>query len=194
MTGRSCLRYTVGDRRPAAVSDQSSDLLDGHARVGEHGHKTVAQFPRSPVGGIEPGRRGDTAKPAAARGATPRWCCAPRRICSQATSTGAAVLFAESSALAVTMSNTDSFVLSESGLAVLAMDGGRWAAAAEHVQRALGAIDEHRMHDYATSLLAFAAAARLAVHRGDAMEVDLWVPETRALPLTWSFAAVAGTA
>ena len=90
----------------------------------------------------------------------------------------AAVLFAESSALAVTMSNTDSFVLSESGLAVLAMDGGRWAAAAEHVQRALGAIDEHRMHDYATSLLAFAAAARLAVHRGDAMEVDLWVPET----------------
>ena len=84
----------------------------------------------------------------------------------------AAELFAESSALAVTMSNTDSFVLSESGLAVLAMDGGRWAAAAEHVQRALGAIDEHRMHDYATSLLAFAAAARLAVHRGDAMEVD----------------------
>ena len=28
------------------------------------------------------------------------------------------------------------------------------------------------MHDYATSLLAFAAAARLAVHRGDATEAD----------------------
>jgi LuxR family maltose regulon positive regulatory protein len=84
----------------------------------------------------------------------------------------AAVLFGESSALAVTMSNTDSFVLSESGLAVLAMDSGRWAAAAEHVQRALDAIEAHRMHDYAVSLLAFAAAARLAVHRGDATEAE----------------------
>ena len=52
------------------------------------------------------------------------------------------------------------------------MDRGRWAAAAEHVERALAAIDEHRMHDYAISLLAFAAAARLAVHRGDATEAD----------------------
>ena len=32
---------------------------------------------------------------------------------------------------------------------------------------ALAAIDEYRMHDYATSVLAFAGAARLAVHRGD---------------------------
>ena len=84
----------------------------------------------------------------------------------------AAALFAESSTLAVTMSNTDSFVLSESGLAVLAMDRGRWAAAAEHVERALDAIEEHRMHDYAISLLAFAAAARLAIHRGDSTEAD----------------------
>ena len=82
------------------------------------------------------------------------------------------MLFAESSALAVAMSNTDSFVVSESELALLAMDRGRWAAAAEHVERALDAIEEHRMHDYATSLLAFAAAARLALHRGDATEVD----------------------
>ena len=37
---------------------------------------------------------------------------------------------------------------------------------------ALAAIDEHRMHDYATSVLAFAAAARLAVHRGDLKEAD----------------------
>jgi hypothetical protein len=70
------------------------------------------------------------------------------------------------------MSNPSSLVLSESELALLAMDSGRWAAAAEHVQRALEAIDEHRMHDYATSLLAFAAAARLAVHRGDATEAE----------------------
>jgi LuxR family maltose regulon positive regulatory protein len=49
----------------------------------------------------------------------------------------------------------------------LAMDSGRWAAAAEHVDRALAAIDEHRVHDYALSVLTFVAAARLAVHRGD---------------------------
>jgi LuxR family maltose regulon positive regulatory protein len=84
----------------------------------------------------------------------------------------AGVLFAEAATLAAEMSNTDSFVLSESELALLAMDRGRWAAAAEHVERALDAIDEHRVHDYALSVLTFAAAARLAVHRGDLKEVD----------------------
>jgi LuxR family transcriptional regulator, maltose regulon positive regulatory protein len=84
----------------------------------------------------------------------------------------ASILFTESATVAVAMSNPSSLVLSESELALLAMDSGRWAAAAEHVQRALEAIDEHRMHDYATSLLAFAAAARLAVHRGDATEAE----------------------
>jgi hypothetical protein len=43
-------------------------------------------------------------------------------------------------------------VLSESELAVLAMEGGRWAEATEHVDRALTAVDEHRMYDYATHL------------------------------------------
>jgi LuxR family maltose regulon positive regulatory protein len=47
------------------------------------------------------------------------------------------------------------------------MDVGRWAEAAEHVERALGVIDEHRLYDYAVSVLAFAVAARLAVYRGD---------------------------
>lgn len=83
----------------------------------------------------------------------------------------ARALFTESSALAVTMSNTDSFVLSESELGLLMMDRGRWAAAAEHVGHALDAIDGHRMLDYSTSLLAFAAAARLAAHTGDSKEV-----------------------
>jgi LuxR family transcriptional regulator, maltose regulon positive regulatory protein len=82
------------------------------------------------------------------------------------------VLFTESSTLAAAMSNTDNFVDSESELALLAMDRGRWAAAAEHVEGALDAIEEHRMQDYAASLLAFAAAARLALHRGDSTEVD----------------------
>ena len=84
----------------------------------------------------------------------------------------AAVLFAESATSAEAMSNPDSFVLSQSQLALLAMDRGRWVAAAEHVDGALDAIDKHRMHDYATCVLTFAAAARLAVHRGDRTEAD----------------------
>ena len=70
------------------------------------------------------------------------------------------------------MSNTDSLVVSEAELALLAMDRGRWAEAAGHLDTALAAIDEHRMHDYATSVLAFAGAARLAVHRGDLDEAN----------------------
>ena len=84
----------------------------------------------------------------------------------------ASALFEESSALAITMSNTDSFVDSEAELAVLAMDHGRWVAAAGHVERALAAVYEHRMHDYATSVLAFAAGARLALHQGNVKEAD----------------------
>ena len=44
----------------------------------------------------------------------------------------ASVLFAEASASAATMGNTDSLVVSEAELALLAMDRGRWAEAAEH--------------------------------------------------------------
>jgi LuxR family maltose regulon positive regulatory protein len=84
----------------------------------------------------------------------------------------AAVLFGESATLAAENSNADVLVLSESELALLAMDGGRWAEAAEHQELALTAIDAHRMHDYATCVLAFAGAARLAVHRGDRDEAD----------------------
>jgi LuxR family maltose regulon positive regulatory protein len=84
----------------------------------------------------------------------------------------AAALFTESATLAAARTNGDSLVLSESELAVLAMDRGRWAEAAEHVDLALTAVDEHRMLDYATSLLAFAAAARLGLRRGDRAEAE----------------------
>jgi LuxR family transcriptional regulator, maltose regulon positive regulatory protein len=84
----------------------------------------------------------------------------------------AAAVFAEASPLAAKMSNTDSLVDSEAELAMLAMDGGRWAEAAEHVERAIAAIDEIRLHDYAISVLAFAGAARLAAHRGDLNETN----------------------
>jgi LuxR family transcriptional regulator, maltose regulon positive regulatory protein len=84
----------------------------------------------------------------------------------------AVALFTESSALAATTGISDATIVSESELALLAMDRGRWAEAAEHEERALGAIEENRMPDYATSVLAFAGAARLAVHRGDLVEAN----------------------
>jgi LuxR family transcriptional regulator, maltose regulon positive regulatory protein len=85
---------------------------------------------------------------------------------------GAAALFAESSTLAAAAGNPDVVVVSESELAVLAMDHRRWAEAAERVELALAVIDEARMHDYATSVLAFAAAGRLCVHRQDLSEAN----------------------
>jgi len=85
----------------------------------------------------------------------------------------AAAVFTESSSLLeAESSNADSLILSESELAWLAMNEGRWSAAAEHLQLALDTVDEHRMHDYPPSLLAFAGAARLSVHRGDLTEAN----------------------
>jgi LuxR family maltose regulon positive regulatory protein len=84
----------------------------------------------------------------------------------------AIAMFAESAALAATLGNTDVFVLSQSEIAVLAMDRGLWAEAAERVELALAAVDEHRLYDYATCVLAFATAARLSLHSGDMKEVD----------------------
>ena len=75
--------------------------------------------------------------------------------------------FEECSATSAARGSIDDVILSESELAVLAMDDGRWADATRHVETALTAVERGRMHDYATTLLAFAAAARLAVHRGD---------------------------
>ncbi|MFC5266073.1 LuxR C-terminal-related transcriptional regulator [Kribbella qitaiheensis] len=84
----------------------------------------------------------------------------------------ARVLFVEAVSIGATLGNTDTVVDGEAELALLAMDHGRWAEAAERVERALAVIDAHRMQDYAVSVLAFAVAARLAVHRGDLEGAD----------------------
>ncbi|HEY6800837.1 MAG TPA: LuxR C-terminal-related transcriptional regulator, partial [Agromyces sp.] len=78
--------------------------------------------------------------------------------------------FAESSTLGATLGNTDTIILGESELALLAMDRGQWAEAAEHLELAFATIDEYRMQDYSVSLIAFVGAARLAMHRGDMNE------------------------
>jgi LuxR family transcriptional regulator, maltose regulon positive regulatory protein len=63
-------------------------------------------------------------------------------------------------------------VLSESELALVAMDRGRWDEAAGRLDRALAVVEEHRMHDYATGVLVVAVAARHALHHGDVDQAD----------------------
>jgi LuxR family maltose regulon positive regulatory protein len=81
-------------------------------------------------------------------------------------------LLEAASAMAAELGNVNAISLSRAELALLAMDDGRWADAAQEVERALAVVDGYRLHDYATSLLTFAAAARLALHRRDRREVD----------------------
>jgi LuxR family maltose regulon positive regulatory protein len=81
-------------------------------------------------------------------------------------------LFIETADVGRAVGNTDTVVDSEAELAVLAMDRGQWTEAAECVERALTIIDEHRLHDYAVSVLAFAVAGRLALRRGDLDEAE----------------------
>jgi LuxR family maltose regulon positive regulatory protein len=100
----------------------------------------------------------------------------------------AVALFTESSAMAATTGDSDATIVSESELALLAMDRGRWTEAAEHEERALGAIEERRMPDYATSVLAFAGAARLAVHEGDLAEANLRLTQAMRARPTLTFA------
>ena len=84
----------------------------------------------------------------------------------------AAALFKETCTVAATLGNVPSSILSRAELGVLALDGERWEEAADHLQLALAAVDASRLQDYSMSVLAFAAAARLAVHRGDRKEAD----------------------
>jgi LuxR family transcriptional regulator, maltose regulon positive regulatory protein len=84
----------------------------------------------------------------------------------------AIALFTEASAAAAALGNTDPRVVSEAELALSAMDRGEWEEAAEHTGVAVSGIEDRRMHDYPTAVLAFAAAARLAMHRGDLKEAN----------------------
>jgi LuxR family transcriptional regulator, maltose regulon positive regulatory protein len=84
----------------------------------------------------------------------------------------ARVAFAEGAAVGAAVGKTATIVDGEAQLSLLAMDDGRLAEATEHADRALVVIEENRMYDYAVSLLAFAMAARLALHRGDLEETD----------------------
>ena len=80
---------------------------------------------------------------------------------------GAVTALSEGAAIASATGNAEGLVSCAAELALLAMDDGRWGEAEAHVTASLAAIDERHMYDYSTAVLAFAQAARLALHHGD---------------------------
>jgi LuxR family maltose regulon positive regulatory protein len=96
----------------------------------------------------------------------------------------AVAAFEEAATFGLAVGHTDTVVISESELAIIAMDAGRWGEAADRLGVALGIVEDRQMHDYAISLLTFAAAARLAVHRADLVEADRRLTQAmRARPM-----------
>jgi LuxR family transcriptional regulator, maltose regulon positive regulatory protein len=75
--------------------------------------------------------------------------------------------FAEASDTSLRNGNFDTIPGCESQLAWLAMDRGDWQEAASRVEFTLATIEDHRLHDYMTSIPAFPTAARLSLHHGD---------------------------
>ena len=97
----------------------------------------------------------------------------------------AADAFQEATAIGIALGHTDSVVSCASELALLTMDAGRWGEASDRVAIALDIIEAHQLDDYAISVLAFAAAARLAVHRGDLVQADRHLTQgMRSRPLS----------
>lgn len=75
--------------------------------------------------------------------------------------------FEEAIEVATVMGNADTVILSEPELALIAIDGGSWAAATTHAQRGVNATLASHMEGYPTTALALAVAARVALHNGD---------------------------
>lgn len=75
--------------------------------------------------------------------------------------------FEEAVDVATIMGNSDTVILSEPELALIAIDAGLWSLAREHADRGVAAIDASHMDGYPTTALALAVAARVALHDGD---------------------------
>ncbi len=76
-------------------------------------------------------------------------------------------LFEDASTASIQVGIRNILIASQSELALLALDRGDSDRAGELVQLALGVIEASGLEDYASALLVYAAAARLAVSRGD---------------------------
>lgn len=79
----------------------------------------------------------------------------------------AELAFTDAISLADVMDNSDTVILSEPELALLAIEAGRWETATEHATRGVEYIDGNHMEGYPTTALALAVAARVAFHNED---------------------------
>ncbi|MET0713584.1 MAG: AAA family ATPase [Mycetocola sp.] len=75
--------------------------------------------------------------------------------------------FAEASARSHESGNADVMIVSDSQRAMICMTRGAWERASDLVDAAMSAINDHHLEDYSVSVLAYAAAARLALHGGE---------------------------
>jgi len=80
---------------------------------------------------------------------------------------GAVELFEQATAQAELFGNSDTIILSEAELAIIAFERGAIADAATHADRARGVIAASGMQGYATTMLALAVSARIAIRRRD---------------------------
>ncbi len=101
---------------------------------------------------------------------------------------------ADACSTAVERGQIDVLIYGNAELGRLAMDRGDWQDGADRVNRALAGIDEYRMQEYASSLLAYSCGARLCSHRGDLSGARRYlVRAMRARPsatYAWPFLAV----
>ncbi|WP_404430944.1 AAA family ATPase [Microbacterium lacus] len=106
---------------------------------------------------------------------------------------GAAEYYARASDRAAAVGNSDVRTRTDTQRALIHMDAGRWHEAAALLDGALAAVRDHRLADYASAVLTFAAAARMAVHRGDVKEAHRELTRAmRARPVcTWAMPTVA---
>jgi tetratricopeptide (TPR) repeat protein len=74
---------------------------------------------------------------------------------------------AEASSTSARLGHGTVIAIAETELALVAMDRGKWAEAAGRLDKALSVIAERRLQEYLASSLAYAGAARLALHHGD---------------------------
>ena len=153
------------------------------------GHAGGADVPR---GAGADGDRCGSGRPSRSRrgvpGAPLPWSSRRKRSCSSETPPRRRACSPRRPPWLSQLGNVNTAIISRAELAVLAMDRGRWGEAADHLEFALTTIDEHRLHDYSLSVLVYAAAARLAVQRGDRKEADLQITRAMRTRPTCSFA------
>jgi LuxR family transcriptional regulator, maltose regulon positive regulatory protein len=176
---------TVGTERWAALADSASyseDPLDGSSSFeSARAMLRAAMCPLGPTTMLS-----DAEFAAAQESASSPWRPVPflymgeAHLLMEGGGDAARPFFVEASQIALEPgTDVGAHIVSESELAILAMDQGQWHEASNHLDRALTTIDARRMQDYITSLLAFAGAARLALHRGQRDTAVAWL--TRAM-------------